>query len=154
MPAKSIAQQKLMGQAYAVKKGEISISDVNELFRDEVQNLVNSMTLKQLKDFAKTKHAGLPNKVEEQILEIIKETYREYLIEKYKKVIRNKKVKRKKICRPGYKSINDKCVKMSSNEKRNRKKSARKARSKRRASKSRSIRKRKKSLAVRKRRSL
>jgi hypothetical protein len=53
MPSTSVAQQKLMGMAYALKKGELDPKD--------------SMTLKQLKDFASTKHDGLPQYVEENI---------------------------------------------------------------------------------------
>jgi hypothetical protein len=61
MPSNSIAQQKLMGMAYALKKGDMDPSDAS----DEVKDLADSMTLKQLKDFASTKHEGLPKKVEE-----------------------------------------------------------------------------------------
>jgi hypothetical protein len=64
MPARSKAQQKLMGMAYAVKKGDMPRSEAS----DEVRNLADSMTLKQLKDYAETKHAGLPDRVEEYSL--------------------------------------------------------------------------------------
>tara|TARA_Y100000389_G_scaffold147957_1_gene146935 strand:+ start:1920 stop:2555 length:636 start_codon:yes stop_codon:yes gene_type:complete len=63
MPSTSIAQQKLMGMAYALKKGELDPKDASV----EVQELADSMTLKQLKDFASTKHDGLPQYVEENI---------------------------------------------------------------------------------------
>ena len=42
--------------AYAYKKGELKDADVSA----EVKELADSMTLKQLKDFASTKHDGLP----------------------------------------------------------------------------------------------
>ena len=61
MPARSKAQQKLMGMAYAVKKGDMPRDEAS----DEVRGLADSMTLKQLKDYAETKHAGLPDHVEE-----------------------------------------------------------------------------------------
>ena len=61
MPATSKAQQKLMAMAYALKKDEMDPKDAS----DEVKDLADSMTLKQLKDFASTKHEGLPNHVEE-----------------------------------------------------------------------------------------
>lgn len=61
MPATSKAQQKLMAMAYALKKGEMNPKDAS----DEVKDLADSMTLKQLKDFASTKHKGLPNHVKE-----------------------------------------------------------------------------------------
>jgi len=65
MPALSKAQQRLMGTAYAVKKGDSKLSDIDPEYREEVKGLVDGMTLKQLKDFAATKHEGLPDRVEE-----------------------------------------------------------------------------------------
>ena len=53
-----------MGMAYALKKGELDPKDTSA----EVQELADSMTLKQLKDFASTKHDGLPQYVEENIM--------------------------------------------------------------------------------------
>jgi hypothetical protein len=61
MPATSKAQQRLMGMAYALKSGEMDSKDASQ----EVKDLADSMTLKQLKDFASTKHEGLPDYVEE-----------------------------------------------------------------------------------------
>ena len=61
MPSRSTAQQKLMGMAYALKKGDMDPSDAS----DEVKDLANNMTLQQLKDFASTKHEGLPDHVKE-----------------------------------------------------------------------------------------
>jgi hypothetical protein len=65
MPALSKAQQRLMGTAYSVKKGDSKINDVDPKYRDTVRDLIDSMTLKQLKDFAETKHEGLPDRVDE-----------------------------------------------------------------------------------------
>lgn len=67
MPSTSKTQQRLMGVAYAVKKGDMQISDVDADYRDKVKDLVDGMTLKQLKDFAETKHEGLPDKVEDNL---------------------------------------------------------------------------------------
>jgi len=67
MPARSKTQQRLMGQAYAYKTGEIKAKDLNPDYADEIKKLAKSMTEKQLKDFAKTKHKNLPEKVEEKI---------------------------------------------------------------------------------------
>ncbi len=64
MPSVSKAQQRLMGMAYALKKGDMPRSEASQ----EVQDLADSMTLKQLKDFAETSHKGLPDKVEEYSL--------------------------------------------------------------------------------------
>lgn len=68
MPAKSKSQQRLMGLAYAYKSGEIKVKDLNPKYADKVKDLAKSMTQKQLKDFAKTKHKKLPEKVEETLL--------------------------------------------------------------------------------------
>ena len=65
MPAVSKTQQRLMGMAYSIKKGETSLSDIDKEYREEVKGLVDGMTLKQLKDFAATKHTGLPERVPE-----------------------------------------------------------------------------------------
>lgn len=61
MPAKSKAQQKLMGLALAVKRGDVAKSSVSK----QIQNLAKSMSTKELSKFAKTKHAGLPEKLKE-----------------------------------------------------------------------------------------
>lgn len=55
MPAKSEAQQRLFGMALAAKRGKGH-------FSKEVEELADSMSEKKLKDFAKTKHEGLPEK--------------------------------------------------------------------------------------------
>jgi hypothetical protein len=62
MPAVSQAQQKLMGMAYALKKGDMKPEDASK----EVKDLADSMTLQQLKDFAETSHEGLPAKKESE----------------------------------------------------------------------------------------
>ena len=64
MPAKSKAQQRLMGLAYAVKKGNMSIEQVGAEYKDKVKELVQSMSIEQLKDYATTPHEGLPDTVE------------------------------------------------------------------------------------------
>lgn len=61
MPSVSKAQQRLMGMAYALKKGDMKLADVSQ----EVKDLADSMSLQQLKDFAETKHEDLPDHVEE-----------------------------------------------------------------------------------------
>jgi len=54
----SQAQQKFMGMVYAAKKGMKPASP-------EVAKAAKSMTTKAARDFAKTKHSGLPKHVEE-----------------------------------------------------------------------------------------
>jgi hypothetical protein len=65
MPAQSQQQQKLFGLALSVKRGETPRSEASE----EVLNIVDSMSEKQIKDFAETSHSGLPAKVEQQVRE-------------------------------------------------------------------------------------
>lgn len=61
MPSTSKSQQRLMGMAYAAKKGELDSSKIGP----SVRKLMESMSKKQLKDFAKTKHEGLPERKDE-----------------------------------------------------------------------------------------
>jgi len=55
MPAKSKAQQKFMGMVHAAQTGEKAASP-------EVAAAAKGMSKKSAKDFASTKHAGLPEK--------------------------------------------------------------------------------------------
>jgi hypothetical protein len=57
--AVSQAQQKMMGMALAYKRGEMDDAS------PEVKKMADSMSMKDLEDFAKTKHKGLPVKKEE-----------------------------------------------------------------------------------------
>jgi hypothetical protein len=77
MPAQSQQQQKLFGLALSVKRGETPRSEASE----EVLNIVDSMSEKQIKDFAETSHSGLPAKVEQQVREALRELMREMAIE-------------------------------------------------------------------------
>ena len=63
MPAVSKAQQRFMGMVYAAKKGDMPNPS------PEVAAAAASMKKKDAKDFASTKHKGLPEKkrVEEKI---------------------------------------------------------------------------------------
>ena len=54
----SQAQQKMMGMALAYKRGEMDDAS------PEVKKMADSMSMKDLEDFAKTKHKGLPVKKE------------------------------------------------------------------------------------------
>lgn len=56
MPAVSKAQQKAAGAALAAKRGEIEESELVGASKE----MFESMTEKQLEDFAETKHRGLP----------------------------------------------------------------------------------------------
>lgn len=59
--AESQQQQKLFGLALSVKRGETPRSEASA----EVIKMVDSMSEKQLRDYAKTKHKGLPVHKEE-----------------------------------------------------------------------------------------
>lgn len=59
--SESQQQQKLFGLALSVKRGETPRSEVSA----EVLKIVDTMSEKKIRDFAKTKHEGLPKKVEE-----------------------------------------------------------------------------------------
>lgn len=58
MPAQSKAQQQAAGAALAAKRGEAKKSELKGAARE----MYESMTEKQLEDFAETKHKGLPEK--------------------------------------------------------------------------------------------
>lgn len=78
MPSVSKAQQRFMGMVHAVQKGDM------EAPSPEVAKAADSMSDKDAKDFASTKHKGLPNKKEEQlnkIREIIRKMVRERMID-------------------------------------------------------------------------
>tara|TARA_R110002153_G_scaffold98353_2_gene233381 strand:- start:145 stop:567 length:423 start_codon:yes stop_codon:yes gene_type:complete len=72
MPSTSIAQQRLMGQAHGVQiffdtkgKDGIDPKTLDAKYREDIVNIAKSMDPKDLKDFAETKHKGLPNQVGE-----------------------------------------------------------------------------------------
>lgn len=65
MPSTSKSQQRLFGLAYAYKSGEVKSKDLNPKYADKVKELAKSMTLKELKKYASTKHKNLPEKVSE-----------------------------------------------------------------------------------------
>lgn len=62
MPATTPEQQRLMAQAYELKKGNLKPEDVNPNYLEQIQKLADSMTLQQLKDFASTKHSDMPKR--------------------------------------------------------------------------------------------
>ena len=58
MPAKSKAQQQAAGAALSAKRGETPKSKLKGASRD----MYESMSAKQLEEFAETKRKGLPKK--------------------------------------------------------------------------------------------
>jgi len=67
MPAKSKAQQRFMGMVHAAQKGDMKNPS------PEVEKAADSMSDKDAKDFASTKHKGLPNKVKSESINKLKE---------------------------------------------------------------------------------
>lgn len=65
MPSHSKSQQRLMGQALSFKLGNIKKDNINPKYRKKIIKLANSMSIEDLKHFAKTKHEGLPERVSE-----------------------------------------------------------------------------------------
>jgi hypothetical protein len=75
MPAVSKAQQKFMGMVHAVQKGDM------EAPSKEIEKAADSMTKKDAKDFASTKHKGLPMHKETISKERLKELVKEVMVE-------------------------------------------------------------------------
>ncbi len=46
MPSVSLEQQRLFGQAYAVKTGKLDPKDLDPKYRDQIVDLVDSMSKK------------------------------------------------------------------------------------------------------------
>jgi len=70
MPAASKAQQRFMGMVHAADKGETPASP-------EVAKVSADMKDSDAKDFASTKHDGLPDHVKEQLKSVVREVIRE-----------------------------------------------------------------------------
>jgi hypothetical protein len=66
-------QRGLMGAAYAVEKGDKKLKDIPKSYRNKVKDVVDSMSKKQVKDFATTKDSELDEieRLEENILRIL-----------------------------------------------------------------------------------
>lgn len=70
--SKSKAQQKFMGMVHAYQKGELKDNEVS----NSIKKAAESMTNKEVEDFASTKHKNLPEKVNEEFYDkIIKIEY-------------------------------------------------------------------------------
>ena len=65
MPAVSPEQQRLMGQAYAIKTGKLDPKDLDPKYREQLVDLADSMSKKDLKDFAETKHSEMKKESKE-----------------------------------------------------------------------------------------
>jgi len=75
MPAVSKAQQRFMGMVHAAQKGDM------ENPSPEVAKAADSMSDTDAKDFASTKHKGLPDHIKESLLKKLKEQIRKIIRE-------------------------------------------------------------------------
>lgn len=75
MPSKSISQQQAAGIALAAKNGKISVSKLKGAAKE-----MYKMSKKDLEDFAKTKHQGLPDKVKKEQEEKLREVIRKEIL--------------------------------------------------------------------------
>lgn len=64
MPSKSKSQQRFFGMVDAYKKGELKHPS------KEIKDAADGMTKKQVKDFASTKHKGLPEEVGKNVVRL------------------------------------------------------------------------------------
>ena len=64
-PAKSEHQQKFMGMVHALQKGELKPDEVSA----SVRKAAASMKSSDAKDYASTKHKGLPAKVKKEAIQ-------------------------------------------------------------------------------------
>ena len=76
MPSVSKAQQAIMGQAWALRQGDIKQKDINPMWKDEIKKIafgykdkdgkfVPPMSDKELRKYATTKSKNLPERVED-----------------------------------------------------------------------------------------
>jgi len=66
MPARSQAQQRFMGMVHAEKEGTLDKSKLDPEFAAKIERVAASIKAKQARDFAETKHKGLPKKVKKK----------------------------------------------------------------------------------------
>jgi hypothetical protein len=105
--AESEQQQKIFGLALSVKRGQTSRDKVS----DKVLKIVDGMSEKKIRDFAKTPHKGLPHKVETKeeairqeliarMVEKIEEQSQEYIDEAKLPRAKKKSKKEEKLAGP------------------------------------------------------
>ncbi|NBV27570.1 DUF3008 family protein [bacterium] len=67
MPAVSKAQQSLMGQAWALRTGQLKLKDIDPKYRKTIKEIADGeMTNKELEKFASTRSKKLPHYVKEE----------------------------------------------------------------------------------------
>lgn len=67
MPAVSRAQQSFMGQAWALRTGQLKLKDIDPRYRKAIKEIADGeMTNRELEKFASTKSKKLPHHVKEE----------------------------------------------------------------------------------------
>jgi hypothetical protein len=61
MPATSKSQQRFFGMVHALQQGKLDTEDLPAAVAAKVKKTAKTISAKDAKDFAATKHAGLPN---------------------------------------------------------------------------------------------
>lgn len=82
MPSKSKAQQRFFGMVDAYKKGEMKNAS------SKIKKAANGMSMNDVKDFAETKHKGLPEKVEENIIRLTENDLHRMVMEAVKNILK------------------------------------------------------------------
>jgi len=85
--AASKSQQALFGMALSVKTGEKKLEDFGAGLQEKLKKIVDTMTEKQIRDYAETKTKKLPNKVEESVKEDDLVTFMQGDIHRYGRVL-------------------------------------------------------------------
>lgn len=82
MPSKSKAQQRFFGMVDAYKKGEMKNAS------SKIKKAADGMSMSDVKDFAETKHKGLPEKVEENIIRLTENDLHRMVMEAVKSILK------------------------------------------------------------------
>ena len=82
MPSKSKAQQRFFGMVDAYKKGEMKNAS------SKIKKAADGMSMSDVKDFAETKHKGLPEKVEENIIRLTENDLHRMVMEAVKNILK------------------------------------------------------------------
>jgi len=146
-----IQEDKELCEFYHAKLEEFDIStpddleDVNGFFQELYEEWVEELDVDDMisiyDDVCETYDD--PKKINLHFLHL-------YITEKFKKVVRQGKIVKKKVCRPGFSLKDGKCVKTKAAEKRKRAKGAKRGAKKKKGQKSAIARKAKKSMKKRK----
>lgn len=81
MPSKSKSQQRFFGMVDAYKKGKLKNPGNN------VKKAADSMSMKTVRDFARTKHDGLPEEVAENVVRITHDDIRRIVAESVSRIV-------------------------------------------------------------------